>query len=50
VFVKADKKLLGNYKDTILVNYGIYYSHKMFYDIGPRLRAWGDSFEEEKQK
>jgi hypothetical protein len=28
VFVKANKNLLGNYKDSSLVNYGIYYGHK----------------------
>ncbi len=35
VFVKANKKLLGNYKDTRLVNYRIYYYRKKFYDTGP---------------
>ncbi len=35
MFVKANKNLLGNYKDTSLVNYGIYYGRKKFYDTGP---------------
>ncbi len=35
-FVKANKNLLGNYKDTCLVNYGVYYGCKKFYDTGPR--------------
>jgi len=34
VFVKA-KKILGNYEDTSLVNYGIYCGRKKFYDTGP---------------
>ncbi len=36
VFIKANKNLLGYYKDTSLVNYGIYYGRKKFYDTGPR--------------
>ncbi len=36
VFVKANKNLLGNYKDTSLVNYGVYYVCKKFNDTGPR--------------
>jgi hypothetical protein len=34
-FFKANKKLLGNYEDTSLVNYRIYYYRKKFYDTGP---------------
>jgi hypothetical protein len=34
MFVKANRKILVNYKDTNLVNCIIYYSRKKFYDTG----------------
>ncbi len=35
MFVKVNKKVIGNYKDTNLVHYGIYYACKKFYDTFP---------------
>ncbi len=29
------KKVIDNYKKTSLVHYGIYYSHKKFFDTAP---------------